>query len=302
MKFSEKSHQSGEMDYLGFYINLDRSSQRRYEICEQLKQLQMLSQYSRFPAADGNVLNVERFSISLGEIGCFTSHYLLLEKNLNQTHHIHVMEDDVILSRATKEQLQILLNSNLLDNFDLIFTDTCLPLDLFMIRQYKTLFDKNVEKDNSGRVISVKQYQVVDLKGRYIACTSSFLIHKNAIAKVHKILQQEMKIGLYKPIDLVIRDKINSGLIRAACIFPFITSVRLDYCFNATIQDRYKSNLPILAMLLLRHSFFVECDWAKCQQLIADHLVTKKQDIHQALLSDILNFVISDQYPDSWLS
>ena len=263
------------MDYLGFYINLDRSPQRKEEIEIQLKELQLLSQYARFPAADGNVRNLERCSIRSGEIGCFTSHYLLLEQNLNQKHHLHVMEDHVILSRATKPTLQMLLDSNLLDNFDIIFTDFCLPLDPFSIRQFKTLFDNSVEKNASGRITSVKHFSVIDIKESYMGSTSSSLVHKNAIVKLYNILQQEMKIGLRKPIDLIIRDNICEGLIRAACIWPFITSIRLDHIFDTTISDRYEGNLSVLAPLLMRHSFFVECDWAKCNQLIVDHFMPK---------------------------
>ena len=284
------------MDYLGFYINLDRSLQRKEEIANQLKQLQLLSQYSHFPAADGNVLNLERCSIRSGEIGCFTSHYLLLEKHLNQKHHLHIIEDHVILSRATKPTLQTLLNSNLLDNFDMIFTDFCLPFDLFSIRQFKTLFDSSVEKDESGRITSVKHFSVIDIRESYMNSTSSFLVHKNAIAKLYNILQQEMKIGLRKPIDLILRDKIREGLIRAACILPFITSIRLDHIFDTTISDRYECNLSVLASQLMRHSFFVECDWAKCNQLIVDHLIPKKHDMQQTLLAHVFNFVLSDRF------
>jgi GR25 family glycosyltransferase involved in LPS biosynthesis len=307
--FNEKLHQIYEnetdrheklqlvnMDYLGFYINLDRSSQRKEEIKTQLEQLQLLSQYSRFPAADGNVLNLERSSIRSGEIWCFTSHYLLLEKNSNQTHHLHIIEDDVILSRATKPTLQMLLNSNVLDNFDIIFTDTCIPFDLLDIREYKTLFDSSVEKDESGRTIAIKKIQFIDLKESYIASTSSFLVHKNAIAKLHNILQQEMKIGLHKPLDFFIRDKIREGLIRAACIFPFITSIRLDHLVTTTVSERSEHDLSLLALSLLRHSFFIECDWAKCNQLIVNHFIPNKQDIHQSLLAYLFNFFLSGRF------
>jgi GR25 family glycosyltransferase involved in LPS biosynthesis len=284
------------MDYLGFYINLDSSPNRKEEIVTQLEQLQLLSQYSRFSAADGNVLNFKNSSLRAGEIGCFTSHYLLLEKNLTQTQHLHVIEDDVILSQATKPTLQMLLNSKLLDNFDIIFTDTCLPFDLFKIRAYKTLFDSSVGKDESGRLISVKEFTVIDLKESYIGATSSFLVHKNAIAKLYNILQQEMKIGLHKPLDLFIRDKIREGLISAACIFPFITSIRLDHLVTSTISERSEHDLSLLALSLIRHSFFIECDWAKCNQLIVDHFIPNKQDMHQTLLSFVFNFVLSDRF------
>ena len=285
------------MEYLGFYINLERSPQRKADIVRQLEQLELLSQYSHFPAADGNALHLERCSIRSGEIGCFTSHYLLLEKNLNQTHHLHVMEDHVILSRATKPILHMLLNSKLIDNYDIVFTDTCLPIDLLKLREYKIIFDNNVKKDECGRVIAVNKFQVIELKENYLASTSSFLVHKNSISKLHNILQQEMKIGLRKPIDFFLRDKIHEGSIRAACIFPFITSIRLDHIFDETsISGRYACNLSLMAFSLLRYSFFVECDWAKCTKLIADHFMPDKKDMHQALMSCVLNFVLSDQF------
>jgi GR25 family glycosyltransferase involved in LPS biosynthesis len=242
------------------------------------------------------MLNVEKSFLRAGEIGCFTSHYLLLEKNLTQTHHLHVIEDHVILSRATNSTLQMLLNSELLDNFDIIFTDISLPFDIFAIREYKTLFDSSIEKDGSGRIISVKKYSVIDLKNRFFASTSSFLVHKNSIAKLYQLLHQEVKIGPRKPIDLFIRAKVYEGKIRAAFIFPFITSIRLDHIFKTTISDRYECNLSVLAMLLMRHSFFIECDWAKCNQVIVDHFTPVKEDMHQTLLSCVFNFVLSDRF------
>jgi GR25 family glycosyltransferase involved in LPS biosynthesis len=284
------------MDYLGFYINLDRSPQRKKEIVAQLEQLALLPQYSHFAAADGNVLNLEGCSIHSGEIGCFISHYLVLEKNLNQTNHLHVIEDDVILSRATKPTVQMLLNSNVLDNFDIIFTDTCLPFDPLKLREYKTLFDSSARKDDSGRLIAVNKFQIIDLKESYLGATSSFLVHKNAISKLYYILQQEMKSGLHKPLDIFIRDKIREGLIRAACIFPFITSIRLDHLVTTTMGERSEHDLSLLAFSLIRHSFFIDCDWAKCNQLLVDYFIPKKLDMHQTLLSCVYNFVLSDQF------
>jgi GR25 family glycosyltransferase involved in LPS biosynthesis len=284
------------MHYLGFYINLDRSLQRKEEIENQLERLQLLSHYSRFPAADGNVLNLRNCSIRSSEIGCFTSHYLLLEQNLNQPNHLHIIEDDVILSRATHTILQWIINSGTTDNLDIIFTDTCLPFDLYEIREYKTLFDRSVEKDASGRVTAIKEYMLIDLKERYLATTSSFLVHKNAIAKLYDILQREMKSGLHKPIDLFIREKIRDGTIRASCVFPFITSISLDHLLTSTVSERHEHDLTLLAFSLLRHSFFVECDWIKCNQFIEDYFMPIKQDMHQTLLACMCNFVLSDRF------
>jgi GR25 family glycosyltransferase involved in LPS biosynthesis len=280
--------------YSGFYINLDRSTQRKEEIETQLEQFSLLSQYSRFSAADGNVLGVEGSSLHAGEIGCFTSHYLLLEKNLNQAHHLHVMEDDVILSRATYPSLQMLNNSEMMNNYDIIFTDTCLPYDPRAIRELKTLYDASVEKDETGKITSLKKITVIDLLGRYLASMSSFLVYKNSIAKLHALLQQELKAGPRMPVDLFIRAMINKGLIRAGCIFPFTTSIRLEHLVSSSIFDRSEVVLPLLAFSLLRHSFFIECDYAKCNQLINDHFMPIKRDTHQSLLSHVFDFVLND--------
>jgi hypothetical protein len=284
------------MDYLGYYINLDRSIQRKKEIATQLEQLQLLSQYSRFPAADGNVLNLKNSRLLTGEIGCFISHYQLLKKNLHLINHLHIMEDDVVLSRTMNPALQMLLNSNVIDNFDIIFTDTCLPLDILKIRDFKTLLDNSVGKDESGRIIDIRKFHVLDLKEIYNGSTSSFLVHKNAITKMHGILEQEIKNGLHNPLDIFIRGKIREGLIRAACIFPFVTSIRIDHLLTSTISEKSTYDLSLLAYSLLRHSFFIECDWDKCNELFIAHFKHNKQDIHQTLLENLMHFFLSNQF------
>jgi GR25 family glycosyltransferase involved in LPS biosynthesis len=288
---------SNNSDYIGFYINLDRSPQRRAEIETQLERLQLLSEYSRFPAADGNTLNLEKSPLRAGEIGCFISHCRLLEKNLNQTQHLHVMEDHVILARDMKPTLQRLLDAGLLNNFDIVFTDTSFWFDLFQMRGCKRFLDNNAEKDTDGRIISVKKYTVIDLRTIYFSSTSSYFVHKNAISKLHKLLHKEMKHGPRKPIDIFIRDKVHEGEIRAGCIFPFITSIRLDHFFNTTIPGRYECDLSVVALLLIRHSFFTECDWTKCNQLLEDYFPRPVgQDMHQALLSRLFDFVLSERF------
>jgi GR25 family glycosyltransferase involved in LPS biosynthesis len=284
------------MNYLGFYINLDCSPQRKNKIETQLEQLQLISQYSRFPAVEGNMLNLQKSSLRTGEIGCFTSHDLLLEKNLNQTHHLHVIEDDILLSQATDPILQKMINSKILDNMDIIFTDISIPLDLVIIKALKNYFDSNVVKNELSRVTSVKQYTVINLMDMPFSGFTSYLINKNAISKMHNILKEEMEIGPRQPIDLFIRDKVRAGEIKAGCIFPFITSIQLDSINKTTIRGRYKSDLSILAVQLIRHSFFVECDWDKCNQLIAENFPPIKKDRHHVLLSCMFDFILSKRF------
>src|ERR1700748_3472098 len=110
------------MDYQGFFINLDRSPQRRAEIEAHLAQFGLEKAYRRFPAAEGNSLHLPNPGPKLlaGEIGCFISHYLLLKENLGQTKPLHVVEDDVQFSRYTAPVIQSLMTGGSLAHYDII--------------------------------------------------------------------------------------------------------------------------------------------------------------------------------------
>jgi GR25 family glycosyltransferase involved in LPS biosynthesis len=73
------------MSYSGFYINLDRSRERRADVEAQLAQHKLAHAYTRFKAADGNALDLPNPHLKNGEMGCFTSHYLLLKKQLRRS-------------------------------------------------------------------------------------------------------------------------------------------------------------------------------------------------------------------------
>ena len=60
------------MNYTGYFINLDRSTERRTEMEAQLDQLQLRDTYQRLAAADGRT-------------------------------HLHILEDDVALARQSAD-------------------------------------------------------------------------------------------------------------------------------------------------------------------------------------------------------
>ena len=62
------------MTYTGIYINLDRSTERRAVMEDQLTRLGLQDRYARFSAVDGNQLGL-RTSLTDSQIGCFTSHH-----------------------------------------------------------------------------------------------------------------------------------------------------------------------------------------------------------------------------------
>src|SRR5262245_12018296 len=87
-----------EPAYLGLYINLERSPERRAAFEKQLSELNLQSRYSRFAAVDGAQIDTSRSPLKPGEVGLFLSHCRVLESVRNRNMCVHVLEDDTQLS------------------------------------------------------------------------------------------------------------------------------------------------------------------------------------------------------------
>jgi GR25 family glycosyltransferase involved in LPS biosynthesis len=286
------------MSYSGFYINLDRSRERRADVEAQLAQHTLAHAYTRFKAADGNSLDLPNPHLKNGEMGCFTSHYLLLKKHLDAPKHLHVIEDDVVFSSQTEQVIRATIENGGIDAYDIIFTDTYIPINIDAFRMYKELYDRSVTRDGSGAIVNAA-FNVIDLAGRLFATTSSYLVNAKSIRKLYNIYTKEITNSPRVPIDLLIRNKAAQGVITVGCIFPFITTVRLDGGLDTTIADRAAigrhDNLTVLAADIARQSFFIEGSLSKCREY-ADKFLPPSGDPHQALLTALLGFAIGADY------
>jgi GR25 family glycosyltransferase involved in LPS biosynthesis len=286
------------MSYTGFYINLDRSRERRAQIEAQLAQHKLKHLYARFKAADGNALDLPNPHLKNGEMGCFTSHYLLLKKQLEAPKHLHVIEDDVIFSSQAENVIRATVDNGGIDSYDIIFTDTYIPINVDAFRMYKEIYDRSVVRDASGTIVNAA-FNVIDLAGRLFATTSSYLVNAKSIRKLYNIYTKEITNSPRAPIDLLIRNKAAQGVIKVGCIFPFITTIRLDGGLDTTIADRAEigrhDKLTVLAGDIARQSFFVEASLSECRDF-ADRFLPPSSDVHHALLTTILGFAIGGGY------
>ncbi len=286
------------MSYLGYYINLDRSRDRRAWIEAQLAAHDLTQAYTRFKAADGNTLNLPNPHLRSGEMGCFTSHYLLMKKTMERAEHLHVVEDDVLFSRHVDKVIRATIAAGELARYDIIFTDTYVPINVDAFRMYKELYDRSVMRDAEGNVADAA-FSVIDLAGRLFATTSSYLVNGKSIRKLYNVYTKEISNGPQGPIDLLIRNKAAQGIIKVGCIFPFVTSVRLDHGGETTIGDRKSigrhDELTVLAGDIARQSFFIEADLGRLREAAARSLPLP-QDSHSRLLTDILGFALTGKY------
>jgi GR25 family glycosyltransferase involved in LPS biosynthesis len=287
------------MNYAGYFINLDRSRERRTEIEQQLAALKLDAAYQRFKAADGNTLKLPNPHLKNGEMGCFISHYLLMKKTMEKSEPLHVIEDDVLLSQQMVPVLDATIAAGELERYDIIFTDTYVPINVDGLRFYKSLYDQNVVRDAQGKISDIR-FSIIDLAGRLFATTSSYLIGPRSLRKLYNIYTKELNAGARVPIDLFIRNKAAEGVIKVGCIFPFITSVRLEHSSATTIDGRADlgrhDRLTVLAGDVARQSFFIEGDWSRCQDYVETYLRLPRDDAHHRLLGDILRFGLTEGY------
>lgn len=286
------------MHYRGFYINLDRDPQRRQGMEAQLAACQLQAAYQRHPGALGNVLGANAPKLSPGDIGCITSHYQLLRSLSGSDHHVHILEDDALLSPRLGSILDSLVQAGWLENVDLLFTDIAVPINTDHIRDLQALFRQCVRLDAEGNPQRVEKFTLLGLKGRKFGGTASYLVNRRAIGKVAGLFEEAMREGISQPIDLFYRHHINEGRLTAACVFPFLTTVHLERSLASNISQGTDPGLQrsLLATTLLRHSFYLHADVGELLRVAEDRLQTTADDRRTRLLSSLLRFAASADF------
>jgi hypothetical protein len=278
------------MAYVGYYINLDRSADRRAAMDAQLARLNLTERYRRFAAVDGDKLGVSSPKLTAGELGCFTSHYRLLQQNLGSATHLHIIEDDVVLAGCTALVVQQIVGSAMIDDHDLLFTDMALPVDFHFYREARIRYERQFRRGADGAATSIQLSFFP-----YLSCTASYLVNRRSIGLVCDILGHELKRGVEDPIDIVLRGKVAEGKLRAKCLFPFITSVAPGRFANTVVRGE-RDQLSDLAVDLVRHAFFVDCDRSATLGLAEQRLAGTEAGFHGRLLSVVLAFMLSDAF------
>jgi GR25 family glycosyltransferase involved in LPS biosynthesis len=278
------------MAYLGYYINLDRSPDRRAAMDAQLARLGLAERYRRSAAVDGNPPGLTSPKLTVSELGCFASHTRLLRQHLDGAAHLHIIEDDIELANRTAQFVDGIIAAGMLDDHDLLFTDMVVQSDLNFFRRARRWYDNDIRRDADGTATEVRFRPMA-----YTASMTSYLVNRRSIGRISDMFGRELAGGARRPIDLFIRDKVGEGQLRARCLFPFITSIRPGAPTSMTVRDDH-DQLSTLALDLLRHSFFVECDLAATLGLADRWLPSEGAGLHDRLLARTLGFITSDAF------
>jgi GR25 family glycosyltransferase involved in LPS biosynthesis len=199
------------------YINLDSAKERRRHVEKNFAVNKKPDwTLSRFPAIDK--IFIERNNIAgtakPGEKGCFLSHQMLLEQRLGDDKSYLVVEDDAMLGARTCTLIERVLESNRDLDWDILFTDVCIPSMPLMFELLK------IRRDLCKRNIDVEP---MNLRGVEFAGSTAYIVNGKSKRKIHEILSVYKNIDM--PYDLFLRQLSHSGALKIYTLFPFVTTV-----------------------------------------------------------------------------
>jgi GR25 family glycosyltransferase involved in LPS biosynthesis len=270
--------------YRGIFINLDRSVDRRTRLEAQLRKFNLEERYSRFSAFDGYASAEVPGSITAGEHACFRSHYTALEGASSKGVTIHIMEDDVELSPQLEQIICSLDEGGALDNFDIVFTDMAVDLDLELLRNYKKLFDTYWRR-------RPRKLSVIGINNQYRWGSESYLVPSKAVSKVLSVLHGGLEAGPQLPVDVFLRQEAHAGRLRLGCIFPFVTSIQFDEVGRSTLGHA-QEHLDLREVFhLLRYFFFVGRDPKSLQSFVLEKLRVHDNDKYHRRIANVLGLL-----------
>jgi GR25 family glycosyltransferase involved in LPS biosynthesis len=210
----------------GYVINLLEAAERRGRMAQQLTDLELLPHYRLFEAKRGSSSEESRRGLSQGEDGLWRSVLALLRSApLDEADYLHILEDDAVLTQAFCNWITKLSRDS--PKHQIWFTDMYAGASV-----YPSLYAL-VKKTRANEAQAW-----MGGKG-YTGCTSSWLIHRDHIQKVHNELAYAYN-NLEKriPIDNLLRRLLQEGKLTAQISIPFLTSIHLDEQQQSSIQTQ----------------------------------------------------------------
>ena len=242
------------MEWRGFYINLDRSPERRQAMERQITALGLQGSYSRFPAVDGHVLESVPGYRTRGELGIFRSHLELIRLAARSKVHVHVMEDDVRLSTLTAPCVARIAAWTH-PRYDIVVLDTGIA-DHF--GQYHALRKIMSSMKASGQPFNITR--LLDLSQGYAWGMTSYILTPEGARKFQEEAEEELARGPKLPIDIVLARAVREGRMSMGATFPFLTWLNLDHATRSLADRHRERTFNETVQRLARYPFFVDAD------------------------------------------
>lgn len=264
----------------GYFINLERSQDRRASIEAALVRAGIADRYRRFQAVDGLLAGSQKAENMLpGAFGCLLSHTSLMSLLHPRDRFLHVLEDDATLSRFFVPVMQDLFASGELRGFDLIFTDVApYPNDAPALDALKKAYD-------TATAGAGLRFALLDLKRLQFVGTTSYFVNPDSLDKIGTILRNTTPP---LSVDSLYLKMIQQGQLRAACIFPFLTATdpRLVSIINGG------QTLLAAAFDAVRYAFYADADIGAAVEMFGFQPEMRTGDARFDLLAEVQRAVM----------
>jgi glycosyl transferase family 25 len=194
------------------FINLPAAAERRTGLEASFAGAQACGwTLHRFEALGPSQVASVGGALTPSEKACFASHRTALGRHLGDDDPILIVEDDAVFSPQTFGVLDAMLAQA--GDWDVLYTDAAL-----------CDFNLMVHLANRRDAMAARgEYQAIDLRGRSFFGATAYAVRGAAKARLHAALAAAE--ALNQPYDLFLRDLINTGALKAAVCFPFLTTL-----------------------------------------------------------------------------
>lgn len=216
-------------DIQGFYINLDRSVERRLSMEHGLARSGLDQAVVRFAAREGDA---REKGISVSELGCFLSHQEIVQSIADDRPTL-ILEDDLYFPAQFERYFDIVLGKCLDFEWDILFLNK-----MISFTDLRSVYQMINKKRYAGDIYSdsFSGFSIEECKGLYVSGAGAYLIRPGSSAKVAEIIEQSASLGYPQPLDIVYLQAIRADKLKAKFAFPYILGI--DSRHETTISNR----------------------------------------------------------------
>lgn len=198
------------------YINLDGQTERRAQLEANFEACRRPGwRLTRIPAVDAAQAAALALPGSLRDVekAVVMSHRKAIAQQISHDGHTLILEDDALFGPESCERIESAAGAFPEDSWDMLFTDVTL-VEPYAMTRFFSLRRELVQREEE-MLVPLREF-------RFVGC-SSYLVNRRYKQRWLDLLQAQAPLD--QPIDLYLRDLINSGEIRAFVTFPFVTSL-----------------------------------------------------------------------------
>lgn len=234
----------------GYFINLDRSVERKKAIEADLQRLGLLDRYRRFDAsAFDRAVTAQHAVPSFSTpslTGNWRSHLEIMRCHGDAKALLHVCEDDIRLSQGFAAHFEAIRWPEV---WDIVFFDLFVPNRRSVFKIFRSALK---------HYLLHREYSMLDLdQTGYNGGMSSYIVNPASIDKLLRLLDFEdaSKHGIAQ-IDRYVSQLIAQRRIKAYAVVPFLTSLNVHHG-DSTLHE-YPNPTLMQGLYTLRKSFAVD--------------------------------------------